>query len=239
MISKFFNYLQDLILPSSCLICNKIISSGHLCIDHFNKLQFITNPKCKICSNPFEYSVDSNSICGLCLTSTPKYDKGVAILAYGEESKKLIFDLKYNDKIHLAKFFSKLMLPVFKEFEEIDFIIPVPLHKKRVRQRKFNHSVLIARDLSKKSKIPLIYDSLIRVKNTRPQSGLSKTGRKRNISGAIKFNDKYLDIIKGKNVVLIDDVITTASTIDACCKVLRRGGVGKIYVVTLAKTVLN
>lgn len=226
-------------MQSNCLICNKIISSGYFCVEDFNKLQFIGKPSCGICGHPFEFEVDKNMLCGACIAQKPKYNKAISILKYDEFSRGFIFQFKYGDKINLSKFFASLMFSGSKEFiEDIDFITPVALHKKRLRKRKYNHSALLAKDFAKFSKLPLIIDLLIRHKNTKPQSSLSKKARKRNIQGAFKFNDKYLKRVQGKNILIIDDIITTGVTIDNYCKILRKAKVGKIYVLTLAKKVL-
>ena len=238
-IYKFVEFIISLIMPKSCLICNKIILDGYFCSEDFDKLHFISKPNCKICGQPFEFEVAQNMICAVCIYKKPKFDRAISILKYDEISKNFILSFKYQDKTQLAGFFANLMFIGAKEIlADIDFVTPVALHKNRLRKRKFNHSALIAKNFAKIAKLSIIYDLLIRQKNTKPQFSLSKLARKRNISGAFIFNIKYLEIIKGKNILIIDDVITTGVTIDEYCKVLRKFKIGKIYDLTLAKTTI-
>jgi ComF family protein len=236
-IKNIAQFLLAMIMPKTCLICNKIIANGYFCGEDFSKLRFISKPNCNICGHPFEFEVDKNALCASCISSKPRYDKAISVFKYDEFSKDFIFSFKYKDQINLAGFFAKLMCNSVKEImDDVDFVTPVALHKKRLKSRKYNHSALLAKHFSKMSKVSLIINLLIRNKNTKPQASLSKIGRKRNIEAAFHLNNKYLDRIKGKNILIIDDVITTGATIDNCCKVLRRAKVGKIYVLTLAKT---
>lgn len=239
-IKEFLEVAAALILPRSCIICNKIIGSGHLCVDDFNQLQFLQKPACVICFQPFTFEVEKDMCCAACLAQKPKYDKAISVFKYDEFSKKFILAFKYGDRIYLSKFFAQLMFIAAKEIiADIDFVTPIALHKKRLKKRKYNHSALIAKDFAKISKINLIYDLLIRQKNTSSQLHLNKIARRKNLKGAFKFNDKYFSKIQQKNILIIDDVITTGATIDNYCKVLRKVGVGKIYVLTLAKTIID
>lgn len=242
MLKKLRNFLISVgavIMPSHCLICNKIIANGYFCAKDFSGLRFLTDPACAICFQPFEFEQGDGACCAACLAKKPKYERAIAVMRYDEISKKFIFSFKYFDRIDLSKFFAKLMLNQAKEMIMLaDFIVPIPLHKKRLGQRKYNHSALIAKDLAKLTKIKLIYDLVTRKRNTKSQSSLSKIGRSQNIKGAFAFNEKYLSKVKGKNILLIDDVITTGATINECCKVLKKAGIRKIFVLTLAKTVI-
>jgi ComF family protein len=234
------NSVARFIMPSTCLICNKIIGGGHFCATHFNELTFVSKPNCRICSWPFEYEVEEGCVCGSCLSNKPRYDKALYVLNYDEFSKKIIFSFKYLDKGYLSNFFAQLIKNAADEvMDDIDILTPVCLHKSRIRKRKYNHSALLAKDLAKKVDKDLIYDLLIRTRKTKPQSSLTKAARKKNIVGAFKFNEKYISQVKGKNVAIIDDVITTGVTIDEYCKILRRNGVNRIYVLTLAKAILE
>lgn len=227
-------------MPHSCIICNKIINSGYLCQEHFEKLNFISKPNCPICCHPFDFEVSKNTLCPNCLRKKPSYEKAISIFAYDEISKKLIFDFKYHDKTNLIKFFTNILFNHSQEIiDDIDFISFVPLHKKRLKQRKYNQSALIARKFAKKSNITLITNLLIRHKNTKPQFYLSQKARHKNMAGAFVTNSKYLSEINNKNILLIDDVITTGATIENCCKELKKSGVSKIYILTIAKSILK
>ncbi len=225
-------------MPSHCIICKKIIANGYFCQEDFNKLESISDPCCPICSHPFEFEIEKEMLCAACASEKPEYHKLIAIYRYNDVSKKFIFDFKYNDKTILASFFAKLISNASQDFlNEIDYISFVPLHKKRLRKRRYNQSALIAKNLAKIAKVNIIFDLIIRSKDTKPQFLLSKIGRKDNLKGAFKFNSKYQNKIKGKNILIIDDVFTTGVTIDSCAKILKKNNSGKIYVVVLAKRV--
>ena len=194
-----FRFLEILIFPKSCLICNQIITDGYFCTSDFNKLQFLSKPACKICYHPFEFKIDDDMLCPNCLAKTPSYFQSLSIFKYNQASKNLITKLKYSDKTYMAEHFAKLMHNNSQEIlkNDIDLIVPVPLHKKRLRKRKYNQSALIVNHLSKLTNITAIYDLLIRVKNTIPQSNLSQKLRRKNIVKAFTINQKYKESVKG------------------------------------------
>ena len=225
-------------MPNNCLICKKIIANGYFCQEHFKEIDFISEPSCTICSYPFEFEIEEDEICAKCLSKKPQYDELTAIFKYNDFSKKIIFDFKYNDKLILADFFAKLIHNSIKDYsDDINFISFVPLHKKRLRSRKYNQSALIAKKLAKISKTNIVFDLIIRKKNTKPQFLLSKSGRKENLKGAFIFNKKYQDLIKNKNILIIDDVFTTGATIESCSKILKKNKAKKVYIAVLARRV--
>lgn len=233
------NFIK-IIFPSSCFVCDKIIADGHFCTHDWKKIQFLHYPACEICFWPFGFEVEGKILCAACIKDPPLYFKSICVLKYDEFSKALITKFKYSDKTYIAKYFADLMFNQAREIlPGIDIIAPVPLHKLRLMKRKYNQAALIANHFAKLSGKKIINDLLIRVKNTKAQSGLNKKLRSKNIAGAFVLNKKYLPEILGKNILLIDDVITTGATIDACSRVLKKGKVDKVYVVTLAKRILE
>ncbi len=208
-------------------------------MEDWNKLQFLQNPACDICFQPFEFEVSGQITCGKCLQKRPEYFKALAVLNYDETSRSLITKFKYFDQTNLAKYFAELMFKQAKEIlPDIDFIAPIPLHKFRIIQRKYNQSALLAKNIAASGGKKMLLDLLIRTKNNKPQASLNQKMRKQNVAGIFKVKEKYLSEIKGKNILLVDDVITTGATAESCCKVLKKSGAEKIYVLTLAKTTL-
>lgn len=238
---NFFKKILEIIFPSHCLYCEKIISAeGLFCNDCWQKLQFITEPKCNICSNPFEFVVGDNLTCSSCLSNPPSYDASVVIFRYNQIIGKVIGDLKYRDSTYIANKLAKILfIQAQPEIAEADFIIAVPLHIKRLRKRRFNQSVLLCRALTKTevTKTKLIPDFLLRIKNTAAQVSLRKKQRQNNLKSAFALNPKYQNIIKDKKILLIDDVMTTGATLENCAKILKKSGAKKVTILTIAKTI--
>ncbi len=237
---NFLKKISEIIFPNHCLYCEKIISAeGLFCNDCWQKLQFITEPKCQVCCHPFELvPAGTNLICASCLASPQRFfDKIISVFRYNEIIKKVVGDLKYRDQTYIAKKLARLLsIHAKKEIAESDFVIAVPLHKKKLRQRKFNQSLLLARAISKTKLRP---DFLLRIKNTTAQVALQRRQREGNLKNVFVLNPKYSEIVKNKNILLIDDVTTTGTTLENCAKVLKKSGAKNVTILTIAKTVFN
>lgn len=233
---KILKILIDLIYPPTCISCKKPTHDhGTLCTDCWNEIDFISSPNCTICSTPMPHSSASPLICGTCLNSPPNYHRARSLFSYDENSKRIITRLKYYDKTHIAKHVSQWLYNRQQDFIcESELIIPVPLHKKRLNSRKFNQSTLIAKHLSKKTNIPFIADALIRTKNSTPQTNLTFKQRTKNLNNCFIQNPKRN--IQNKRVLLVDDVITTGTTVYQCTKTLLKAGAKEVNVLTVAKT---
>ena len=235
----FFKKLINLILPPRCINCGKIVDEDNsLCVDCFNKMRFISKPYCQICGTPFESSDDlAQSICGKCLSKKRKnFALERSAFIYDESSKNILLSLKFRDKISYAPTIAKLMLQAGADIfnENPDLIIPVPLHYMRLLQRKYNQSAMLASEISKQTGIKTDLFSLKRCKNTTPQVKFAGRERVKNVRGA--FMVKNPQNIKDKSIVLIDDVMTTGSTLKECAIVLKKAGAKKIYALTAART---
>ncbi len=239
---KFFKKILEIIFPSHCLYCEKIISAeGLFCSDCWQKLQFITEPKCKICAHPFDFKVSDDLTCASCLSDPPAYDKTITVFRYNEIIKKIISQFKYRDTTYIAKKLAKFLFHRSRaELTNIDLIVAVPLHKKRLRQRKFNQASLLCRAMLQHTPTTKFYpDFLLRIKNTAAQVTLRKKQRKKNLKSAFALNPKYFQTVKNKRILLIDDVITTGATLENCAKVLKKAGAKKVTALTIAKTVFR
>lgn len=235
---SFLTKILEIIFPSHCVACEKIVSARALfCHACWPKLQFISEPKCAICSYPFEFQ-GLSLLCGKCLNKKPAFDKAISVFRYNEILRKIIGDLKYRDQTFLAKKFAPILFEkARKEINDCDIIIAVPLHFKRLRKRKFNQAVLLAKVLAKSApQLKFFPDFLLRTKHTKPQIELKKKERENNLKNIFVVNEKYLGIIKGKKILLLDDVTTTGATLENCAKVLKKRGAKKVVALTIAKT---
>jgi ComF family protein len=231
--------LLNLLFPPQCLNCEvRVPTHGTLCIPCWQQIHFITEPMCHACGLPFDYAIGEGALCGACLHKSPDYTRARSAFRYDEHSRRLITRFKYSDQTQLAKIYGTWLTKAGEELlKQSDAIIPVPLHYFRFLKRRFNQSALLAHTLAKKSGVKCLPNALIRIRKTTPQTGLSSKQREKNVKGAFAINKRYLKQIKGKNILLVDDVMTTGSTINQCTKTLLKSGATQVNVLTLARTV--
>lgn len=199
-------------------------------------MRFITDPFCACCGLPFDFSAGSEALCGDCLKERPPYGRARAAFRYDDASRALVTKLKYADQTQLAAIYGTWLARFGRELVEAsDVIIPVPLHYWRFVSRRYNQSALLASALHKNTGLPVLQDGLMRTRSTAHQTGLSKQQRQDNVKGAFAINDRHASAMKGKSVLLIDDVMTTAATIDQCTHALIKGGAMQVNVLTLAR----
>jgi len=236
--------LLDLLLPPKCLKCAaRVDQANNICPDCWRELHFITDPKCHCCGYPFEISLGNDfgslgeQLCGACQKVDRSFDKAVSALRYDDDSRQMVIGFKHQDKVEYATYFTKLLSQVGAELiNDVDMIIPVPLHKRRLLSRRYNQSALLSRLLSKQYGIEHNTKLLERTKNTPPQKGnLNK--RHQNVKGAFKVGPAYKEAIKNKHILLIDDVYTTGSTAENCARSLKKAGAAKIYVLTVFRVI--
>lgn len=226
----------DLIFPSDiyCISCNKPIYNEiySICEECKDKLHWIRGKTCDVCGKPLEEWYFPNE-CSDCMQTKHAFTKGFSCVIYDEMERKIIIDLKYNGKSYIAKNIAEIMYHRIKQQDiHIDYIVPVPLHKKKENERGFNQSQLISKYLSKMLGIELKKDALMRTRYTQPQNQLTLSQRKRNLMNAFKV--KNTSNLNNKNILLIDDVFTTGNTVDACSKELFTANVSAIYILTYA-----
>ncbi|MCQ2734798.1 MAG: ComF family protein [Alphaproteobacteria bacterium] len=239
--SLFRNFI-NMILPPRCLKCGQVLGAQNgLCADCFKKISFIGEPLCYRCGRPFAAEMHLRSgvrlLCGACgKEKRPLFAMRRSAFLYNDESKKLILDFKFKDKTFSAETLANILYGAGRDIwpENPDVIIPVPIHWTRLLKRRYNQSALLVKYLSSRSAVSADYSSLVRQKNTVPQVQLVGAARRRNLLQA--FAVKYPQNIKGKKIVLVDDVETTGSTLKECAKVLKKAGAAKIYALTLART---
>ena len=199
-------------------------------------MEFITDPLCYYCGDPLMYATDSME-CVVCFHQKPTL-RHRSIWRYTQEAKQLVFRFKYQNQTWLTEFFGHQLLRIMlKYFSETTVLIPVPLHPKRLSERGFNQALLLARWLGQYSGIPVDYWSLERSRNTPSQGTKTAEERKSNVEDAFLYRDS--SEIYGANILLIDDVYTTGSTLHACAQVLKDACPQSIHSMTLTKSVFS
>ena len=232
---KVLRYILDLVMPPRCFLCGKLVEDqSGLCPACFAKIQFINQNVCPICGHPHVLS-ENKGICTLCLNKHPAFDKTQSAFYYDDFSKGLILPFKHTDRTDMTSFLCLLLERVGKQIiDEADLIIPVPLHYKRLLARKYNQAALLAHHLAKKHHKAYAPLALKRIKNTETQGHKTAQQRAENVKNA--FAISHPETVKGKIVLLVDDVFTTGATLNACAKELKKAGAQKVLCLTLART---
>ena len=236
---EVLDLVLDFIYPKniSCILCNKPIkkiNTYSLCKDCFKELNFIQDG-CIKCGKPIIYhSLEKLDLCGCsyCFNKSFYFDKAISCIEYSDISKSMILGFKYKNKTYMAKYISNIMKEKLDlENIKFDYITFVPLHKKRMRKRGFNQSEKNAKELGKMIDIPIL-DCIYRKSNTNRLYNLNRKERKIELKNAflVKENINYAN---GKNILLIDDIFTTGSTVNEISKLLKLNNVNKIFVMTL------
>ena len=231
--------LSAVLFPPQCLGCAEIIDQvdGRIfCLSCEARIHFIAGSICHICGTTFPDSPADNHLCGECLDKKPYFFRARAIFSYDDVILNSIHQFKYKNNISmgeiLAAFMADFSFPDIN-FSDYSLMMPVPLHIKRLRERGFNQSLILARAIGKKKQIPVNFSLLKRHKYTLTQTGYHKQERKQNIRGAFEVTD--IKKITGRNILLIDDVYTTGATVNECAKILIKAGAQMVSVLTLAR----
>jgi ComF family protein len=226
--------LVDFALPPRCAGCGEVIEEvGAFCADCWGQMEWLGNSGCQRCGLPLAGT--ELDICGRCLADPPKLDRMRAAVAYDELPRSIALKLKYGRKVALARTMARYMAPLKGEWGEDTMIAPVPLHRWRLWGRGFNQSGLVARELGLRWGLVTEQRLLKRIKRTQPLKGLNHSQRRKAMAGA--FRASLSAQIKGKTVVLIDDVLTSGSTAEACARALRRAGASRVELICWARVV--
>lgn len=236
---KLVKKILDYIFPNRCLSCKAFVQEkSSFCSDCWDEFHFIKEPYCYICSYQLEKSnAVANQVCLSCMKSRPSFEFARCLLKYDESSKKLIHNLKYYDNTNLAKPLSKMLITKYiEDIQDIDIVIPVPMNRFKRIKRLYNHAQLIAEEVSRLIGKKARSDILLKVKNTKPQTVLSKENRLKNLAGSMSIAKGQS--IQGKKILLIDDVMTTGSTAEAASKLLKKEGAKSVILLCIARRML-
>jgi len=244
--TRILSQLIDLIYPPRCGVCQAFLwekRATHegleigFCRDCYNAFQKVPSPLCPFCGRPFASGGGEDHTCEHCLKKRPYYDIGRAPYLFEGPLMTAIHDLKYGKKSHLAGSLGPLLASYAENWlgpSEGLLVMPVPLHPQRLRERGFNQSLLLARHVASRIGADLDYLSLRRTRFTRPQTQLTSDERRKNVRRA--FGIVGNASLKGRSVLLIDDVATTGSTLNECARALKKAGVKEVYCLVLART---
>ncbi len=218
------------IFPYTCLLCSqKSDRTLDLCSACENDLPGITSV-CQQCGTPIS---ETTMRCGKCLKTPPAFDRLIAPFSYEPPIQRLIIDLKFHHQLVNAKILGSLLAKRLSDIEKPDIIIPVPLHKKRLRERGFNQALEIAKPIAKHLNLPLDRLSCMRIRHTEPQSLTPAKLKHKNVKRAFEISQNF----SGKHIAIIDDVVTSGHTVNELARTLKKAGAKKIDVWCCAKTI--
>ncbi len=227
----------DLVFPPRCPLCGAgLAAQTGLCAECWSGLAVPGDPSCAACRRPLEDGAGARTVCAPCLADPPRHDGIAAGTLYNETSRRLVLALKHGHRLALAPLLARLIaaqLPA--EIGPDWLLVPVPLHRWRLWSRGFNQSALLAGELAQRSGAKLLVDGLVRTKRTPTLGGLGRKARARTLSGAIAVNPARVDRLAGAKVLLVDDVLTSGATSDACVRALKRAGAKRVVIACFAR----
>jgi ComF family protein len=229
----------DLVYPPQCVACSKAIDEPHgLCATCWGQIRFIARPFCERLGTPFAVDLGGPLLSPAAMADPPVYRRARVAAAYDGPAGEMVRRLKFGDQMPIAIPMARMMMQAGGELlADAALIVPVPSHRWRLLKRRFNQSALLAGKIGEASHIPMMDDVLIRHRNTAPQTRLTKAQRQHNVSGSFTVPAHQRHQIEGKNVLLVDDVITTGSTANAASRVLLRAGAASVDVLAFAMVV--
>jgi ComF family protein len=236
---RYWARFVDCLFPPLCHSCREPLHDSRkvrLCDSCLAGVTPLESPLCPLCGYPFLHASCSDHLCGACTLASPSFDAARGALLFDGPVRELIHQFKYSGKTMLRRPLALLSADHLGQFvseSRPDMIIPVPLHKKRLRQRGFNQAILLGEIFAGRWQLPLLRNHLRRVRWTEPQVNLSATERLENVRGA--FAVSGASDFSGKRILLVDDVYTTGSTVKECAKILKHAGAETVNVVTVAR----
>lgn len=228
----------DIALPTLCVACRKPVAGEGVCAACWSQLSFIAPPYCPRLGIPFVYDPGPELLSMQAIANPPAYRRARAAVRYDEVAKTLVHALKYQDRTDLAPTMGRWMTRAGAELlRDADMLVPVPLHWRRAWSRRYNQSGALAQIISKQSSVRVARDTLRRVRPTQQQIGLSRHERASNVQGAFAVSQDKTAEVHGHRVILIDDVLTSGATVDACARALLRAKAAQVDVLVFARVV--
>jgi competence protein ComFC len=226
MLAVNIKKIIDSVFPPSCVICNSV--GTYLCENCEPSLKVVSKACCVICGVPLNSSL--SHACSACFEHKPEYDYHKSLFTYSQHVQKLIHDFKYNEKFWVLSFIEERFADLANSFSDVDVVVPVPLHRNRLQQRGFNQSGLFAKTWARYLKKPL-KKNLKRIVDTPSQTGFRRDERLNNLKNAFAITGSSL---RGKRVLLVDDVHTTGATLSMAARQLKLGGAEQVLATSMA-----
>src|SRR3954453_19767338 len=238
VLSRAARLALDIALPTLCVCCREPVDGEGVCAACWARLSFIAPPFCPRLGMPFVYDPGPGLLSMQAIADPPAYQRARAAVRYDDIARTLVHSLKYQDRTDLAPAMGRWMARAGQELlADADVLVPVPLHWRRGWSRRYNQSGSLARVISRQSGVKLASEALRRIRPTEQQIGLSRPQRAANVQGAFKVAPERSAEIAGRRVVLIDDVLTSGATTDACARALLRAKAAQVDVLVFARVV--
>lgn len=232
----FLDPFIDFVFPPRCPLCGAAVAAQNgLCTPCWNELVIPASPACAACGRPLREALADGARCPPCMAKPPRHDGIVAATLYTPGARKLVLALKHGGRVALAPFMARMMAARLDGVDSDWLIVPVPLHRWRLWGRGYNQAAEISRGLARNTGARLAVDALARIKRTPMLGGHGKRARERALQGAIAVNPKHKAMLNGAKVLLVDDVLTSGATSNACVSALKRAGAKKVLVVCFAR----
>lgn len=233
MYNRIIKIVADILFPRRCPVCDEIVlpRGGLICPECVKSLSFVKGPVCKKCGK--EVFSDRLEYCFDCTKHTRSFESGRALINYNDAAKDSMVKIKYKNKREYIDFYTEAICRRYeKQIARMgaDVLVPVPVHPSRMKTRGYNQAELLARGIGRSLGIPVRSDLLRRSRKTAPQKELNPAERLKNLEQAFEAEGNFAGI---ETVILIDDIYTTGSTIEACTRALKRAGVKTVYFLTI------
>jgi len=236
---KFCDFVSNLFFPRKCMFCNKLLSfttTVDYCAECESTVAFDRERLCRTCGKPLTLP-RGELVCSLCKKKKHSFVQNVTRYLYDGSAKNAVIRMKFRaNNQWIAHSLGKLLAKtVAEEYADIDFncVTYVPISKKRLRERGFNQSEIIAQEIAKRIDVPLLNDTLVKIKNNKKQSGLKAAQREKNVKGVYACGKNS---VEDMTVLLVDDVYTTGATLNECAKTLKQSGAMLVYCATVCVT---